>query len=109
MGIIDSMIPFGRDSAKRVRDRVTYSATDDGRRQIEEYRLNGMREQILATIVLKEGSCTMADLESKTHQSAETIFGEIEDMKQLGWVRQKGGVSSGSGSPYPMGYPYPRR
>ena len=110
MGIIDSMgdrIGFGRDPAKRVRERVTYSATDEGKRQIEEYRLNGIRENILATIVLKEGSCTMADLENKTHQRAEAIHDELEDMKQLGWLRVKGGLSSGGGSPFPGGYQYP--
>lgn len=104
---------FGKDdTARRIHERVTYAVTDDGARQIEEYKLSGVREQILGQIYLKRGSCTMADLEAKTNQSAGAIQEQIEDMEGLGWLTQRRASRPMGSSPFPQGYgrsPYSNR
>lgn len=96
---------FGKSPKDTVQNRVTYQATSEGRRQVEDFLIDGVPAQILSCIVEREGSCTRADIEARTHLPSKTIEGEIRNFKNLNWITQRGGQSAS----LPMGYPVPRR
>jgi hypothetical protein len=91
---------FGKDPKGNVQERVTYQATPEGRRQVEEYLIEGIPAQVLSAIVEREGSCTMSYIKNRTGLPEKTIVDNINSFKGLRWITHSGGgYSGGMGMP----------
>ena len=99
---------FGKSAERKIQDRVTYNATAEGRRQIEDYLVQGNTASILGVIAEREGSCTIPDIEAKTHLDRKDIMDSVTNMLSMGWITKKGS-QGGYGYSMPQGYPPLRR
>lgn len=106
MGILDR-VGFGRDPSNRVKAAVSYSITPEGREAAESFQLSDkLHERILSILIMKNGYCTMSDLEQQLGgMAAKDINEEMNNLIRMHYVTKRGVGDShsfgGGGMPFP--------